>query len=73
MKNKQMFADYGLNAAIHRKKWWHALLHNQTAIILRFFLTIKKDIVIATLPYHLKGNNMSIKAEIFPRKSIGVE
>jgi amino acid transporter len=36
------------------KKWWHTLLHNQTAIILRFFLIIKKDIVIATLPYHLK-------------------
>jgi hypothetical protein len=36
------------------KKWWHALLHNQTAIVLRFFLILKKDIVIATLPYHLK-------------------
>ncbi|QPA31156.1 APC family permease [Thermaerobacillus caldiproteolyticus] len=36
------------------KKWWHTLLHNQTAIILRFFLILKKDIVIATLPYHLK-------------------
>jgi amino acid transporter len=36
------------------KKWWHALLHNQTAIVLRFFLTIKKDVVVATLPYHLK-------------------
>jgi len=36
------------------KKWWHTLLHNQTAIILRFFLIMKKDIVIATLPYHLR-------------------
>lgn len=36
------------------KKWWHTLLHNQTAIVLRFFLILKKDIVIATLPYHLK-------------------
>ncbi|WP_339198339.1 APC family permease [Aeribacillus pallidus] len=36
------------------KKWWHTLLHNQTAIFLRFFLILKKDIVIATLPYHLK-------------------
>ncbi|QBK25373.1 APC family permease [Ureibacillus thermophilus] len=36
------------------KKWWHALLHNQTATILRFFLILKKDIVITTLPYHLK-------------------
>jgi amino acid transporter len=36
------------------KKWWHTLLHNQTAIILRFFLILKKDVVIATIPYHLK-------------------
>jgi amino acid transporter len=36
------------------KKWWHTLLHNQTAIVLRFFLILKKDVVIATLPYHLK-------------------
>ncbi|WP_027410286.1 APC family permease [Anoxybacteroides tepidamans] len=36
------------------KKWWHTLLHNQTAIFLRFFLILKKDIVIATMPYHLK-------------------
>ncbi|KJE32254.1 amino acid transporters domain protein [Geobacillus kaustophilus] len=35
------------------KKWWHTFLHNQTAIILRFFLIMKKDVVIATLPYHL--------------------
>ncbi|MGJ3205623.1 APC family permease [Geobacillus thermoleovorans] len=36
------------------KKWWHTFLHNQTAIILRFFLIMKKDVVIATLPYHLR-------------------
>lgn len=36
------------------KKWWHMLLHNQTATVLRFFFILKKDIVIATIPYHLK-------------------
>ncbi|BBW98256.1 APC family permease [Geobacillus icigianus] len=36
------------------KKWWHTFLHNQTAIILRFVLIMKKDVVIATLPYHLR-------------------
>jgi len=30
------------------------ILHNQTTIILRFFLIMKKDVVIATLPYHLR-------------------
>ena len=36
------------------KKWWHALLHNQTAIFMRFFMILRQDIVIATLPFHLK-------------------
>lgn len=36
------------------KKWWHVLLHNQTAVFLRFYLIWKKDIVVATLPFHLK-------------------
>jgi amino acid transporter len=36
------------------KKWWHTLLHNQTAIYLKFILILKKDIVVATLPFHLK-------------------
>lgn len=36
------------------KKWWHILLHNQTAAYLRFYLIWKKDIVVATLPFHLR-------------------
>lgn len=36
------------------KKWWHLLLHNQTAVYLRFYLIWKKDIVVSTLPFHLK-------------------
>lgn len=36
------------------KKWWHVLLHNQTAVFLRFYLIWKKDIVVSTLPFHLK-------------------
>lgn len=35
------------------KKWWHQLLHNQTAIFMRFFMILRQDIVIATLPFHL--------------------
>ncbi|WP_110954944.1 APC family permease [Anaerosinus massiliensis] len=36
------------------KKWWHRLLHNQTGLILRTLLILKKNVVVATIPYHLK-------------------
>ncbi|MED1469204.1 APC family permease [Bacillus salipaludis] len=36
------------------KKWWHNLLHNQTALLLRLWLIRHKDVVITTVPYHLK-------------------
>lgn len=35
------------------KKWWHALLHNQTALILRTILLLRKNVVISTIPFHL--------------------
>ncbi|WP_425436403.1 APC family permease [Paenibacillus herberti] len=36
------------------KHWWQHILHNQTGLLLRTFLFNRKDIVIATVPYHLK-------------------
>ncbi|UQD53261.1 amino acid permease [Bacillus methanolicus] len=36
------------------KKWWHIFLHNQTAFFLRATLLWRKDIVVATIPYHLR-------------------
>ncbi|MDP4083692.1 MAG: APC family permease [Bacillota bacterium] len=36
------------------KKWWHNLLHNQTALLLRLWLMRNKDVVISTVPYHLR-------------------
>lgn len=36
------------------KKWWHRFLHNQTGWILRTLLIFKEDVVVATIPYHLK-------------------
>ncbi|ALM26828.1 APC family permease [Bacillus altitudinis] len=36
------------------KKRWHTILHNQSAFLLRFRLLWKRDIVVATLPYHFK-------------------
>jgi amino acid transporter len=35
------------------KHWWQILLHNQTSLLIRTYLFNQKDIVIATVPYHL--------------------
>ncbi|MEN6414234.1 MAG: APC family permease [Veillonellales bacterium] len=35
------------------KKWWHRLLHNQTGWIIRTALILKKNVIVATIPYHL--------------------
>jgi amino acid transporter len=36
------------------KRGWHNLLHNQTALQLRLWFLRHKDVVITTVPYHLK-------------------
>jgi ribosomal protein S20 len=35
------------------KKWWHRLLHNQSAKRIRSKLQAEKDIVVTIVPYHL--------------------
>jgi amino acid transporter len=35
------------------KKWWHRLLHNQSANRIRKALQSRKDIAVSTIPYHL--------------------
>ncbi|GAA4866082.1 potassium transporter KimA [Paenibacillus vulneris] len=35
------------------KKWWHRLLHNQSAYRIRSRLLKEKDVVVATVPFHL--------------------
>ncbi|MGD8190131.1 APC family permease [Brevibacillus ginsengisoli] len=35
------------------RKWWHNLLHNQSALLLRAWLLKNKDVIITTVPYHL--------------------
>ncbi|OXM83553.1 APC family permease [Paenibacillus rigui] len=35
------------------KHWWQNILHNQTSLLIRTYLFTQKDIVIATVPYHL--------------------
>ncbi|MDI3327904.1 MAG: APC family permease [Alicyclobacillaceae bacterium] len=35
------------------RKWWHNILHNQSALLIRLWLLRNKDVVITTVPYHL--------------------
>ncbi|WP_019640288.1 APC family permease [Paenibacillus fonticola] len=36
------------------KKGWHNFLHNQTSLMIRTYLLYRKDVIITTVPYHLK-------------------
>jgi amino acid transporter len=36
------------------KKWWHNFLHNQTSWLIRAYLFTRRDVTIATFPYHLQ-------------------
>jgi Amino acid permease len=38
------------------RKWWHRLLHNQSAFRIRASLLSRKEVVVATVPYHLQEN-----------------
>ncbi|MBX6354152.1 MAG: amino acid permease [Thermoflavifilum sp.] len=35
-------------------KWWQNLLHNQTSLLIRMWMLRHKDVVVTTVPYHLK-------------------
>ncbi len=36
------------------RKWWHRFLHNQTGWVLRTKLILRDDVIVTTIPYHLK-------------------
>ncbi len=36
------------------KKGWHNMLHNQSSHLIRSFLLYRKNVIVSTLPYHLK-------------------
>ncbi|MET3271425.1 UNVERIFIED_CONTAM: amino acid transporter [Paenibacillus phyllosphaerae] len=36
------------------KKGWHNILHNQSSLLLRAHLLYRRDVIVATVPYHLK-------------------
>ena len=37
------------------RKWWQYFLHNQTGLLLKTLLLLRKDVVIASVPFHLKN------------------
>lgn len=36
------------------KKRWHNALHNQSSLLIRAFLLYRRDLIVTTVPYHLK-------------------
>jgi hypothetical protein len=37
------------------KKWWHQILHNQTALMIRTALMFRKGKVVTSVRYHLRN------------------
>ena len=38
-------------------KWWHHLLHNQSSLMLKGAMLFKPNVVVTSVPYHLKSRN----------------
>jgi len=36
------------------RRWWHHLLHNQSALVLKALLRMRRHTVVVSVPYHLK-------------------
>ncbi|RDI45653.1 APC family permease [Falsibacillus pallidus] len=36
------------------KKGWHNILHNQSSLLIRTFLLYRRDVIVTTVPFHLK-------------------
>ena len=57
VEHKASESNYQVTVVIPQfipKKGWHNILHNQSGIMIRSVLLLKKNVVITTVPYHLK-------------------
>ncbi|SIS02495.1 amino acid/polyamine/organocation transporter, APC superfamily [Peribacillus simplex] len=57
VENKAREGNYRVTVVIPQfipKKGWHNILHNQSSFLIRAFLLFRRDVVVATVPYHLK-------------------
>ncbi|MDD9267022.1 APC family permease [Paenibacillus sp. GCM10023248] len=57
VEHKAMESNYRVTVLIPQfipKKNWHNILHNQSSLLIRAFLLYRKDLIVTTVPYHLK-------------------
>ena len=57
VENKAREGNYQVTVVIPQfipKKGWHNILHYQSSFLLRSFLLFRRDVVVTTVPYHLK-------------------
>lgn len=57
VEHKARESDYRVTVLIPQfipKKRWHNALHNQSSFLIRAYLLYKKNVIVATVPYHLK-------------------
>lgn len=47
-------------------KWWHHLLHNQSSLMLKGALLFKPDVIVTSVPYHLKSGSKNGKVDRGP-------
>ncbi|WP_026692053.1 APC family permease [Peribacillus kribbensis] len=57
VEHKASESDYRVTVIIPQfipKKGWHNILHNQSSLLIRAFLLYRRNVVVTTVPYHLK-------------------
>lgn len=57
VQRKASSANYQVTVIIPQfipKKGWHNILHNQSSLLIRAHLLYRKNVIITTVPYHLK-------------------
>jgi amino acid transporter len=57
IEHKASEANYRVTVIIPQfipKKGWHNILHNQSSLLIRAYLLFRRNVIITTVPYHLK-------------------
>ncbi|RAR42518.1 APC family permease [Paenibacillus sp. MDMC362] len=57
VQRKASESDYQVTVVIPQfipKKGWHNFLHNQSSLLIRAHLLYRRDVIVTTVPYHLK-------------------
>lgn len=42
-------------------RWWHRFLHNQTGLLLQNMLVFETDVVVTTVPFHLRDSDLQVQ------------